>query len=111
MDLRRSNARPLNQQRPPWQKRCQIFSQLLALEAAEKNHVEAGRGFDLKFVWAFIGLSYRSVMSIKTSSQTLSASTWFFSAASMALGCSIMDDIQGGSGTALGVLVAARWCV
>ena len=70
MDLRRSSARPLNQQRPPWQKRCQIFSQL-ALEAAEKNHVEAGRGFDLKFVWAFIGLSYRSVMGIKTSSQTL----------------------------------------
>ena len=38
MDLRRSSARPLNQRRSPWQKRCQIFSQL-ALEAAEKNHV------------------------------------------------------------------------
>ena len=61
MDLRRSSARPLNQRRSPWQKRYQIFSQL-ALEAAEKNHVEAGRGFDLKFVWAFIGLSGRSVM-------------------------------------------------
>jgi hypothetical protein len=42
----------LNQQRPPWQKRSQIFSQL-ALEAAEKNHVE----------------SDRSVMGIQTSSQ------------------------------------------
>ena len=40
MDLRRSSARPLNQGRSPWQNRCQIFSQL-ALEAAEKNHVEA----------------------------------------------------------------------
>ena len=82
-----------------------------AIEAAEKNHVESGWGFDLKFEWSFIGLSGRSVMGIQTSSQTLSASTWFFSAASMALGCSIMDDVQGGSGTALGVLVAARWCV
>jgi hypothetical protein len=68
MGLRRSSARPLNQKRPPWQKRCQIFSQL-APEAAEKNHVEAGWGFDLKFVWAFIGLSGRSVMGIQTSSQ------------------------------------------
>jgi hypothetical protein len=56
----------LNEQRAPWQKRCQIFSQL-ALEAAEKNHVESGWGFDLKFVWAFMGLSGRSVMGIQTS--------------------------------------------
>ena len=61
MDLRRSGARPLNQQRPPWQKRFQIFSQL-APEAAEKNHVEAGWGFYLKFVWAFIGLPGRSLL-------------------------------------------------
>jgi hypothetical protein len=59
----------LNQQkRPLWQKRCQILSQL-ALEAAEKNHVEAGWGFDLKFTWAFIGPSGRSVMGMQTSSQ------------------------------------------
>jgi hypothetical protein len=73
----------LNQQRPPWKKRYQIFSQL-ALEAAEKNHVESGWVFDLKFVWSFIGVSGRSVMGIQTSSQTPSASAWFFSAASRA---------------------------
>jgi hypothetical protein len=64
------------------------------VEGAEKNHVVMSkqRGFDLRFVWAFIGLSgrsfiglsYRSAMGIQTSSQALSASTWFFSAASRA---------------------------
>ena len=34
-------------------------------EGMQEGHALAGQGFDLKFVWAFIGLSDRSVMGHK----------------------------------------------
>ena len=55
-DFQRRGACRANQWGLPWQKRCQIFSQL-ALEKAEKNHVGVGGGFDLEFTQKPLGLS------------------------------------------------------
>jgi hypothetical protein len=76
MYSRKSSARPLNQRGSPWKKLFQIFSQL-AIETAEKNHVEEGYGL----TWNLYGpsLAYQIAPSwgIQTPSQNPPCFKWF----------------------------------